>query len=295
MDSSDTDQTWEEKTKLADLTMIKVIEDVNANPPRDAWKDRLGFNVMSLGDWLELCKKLAIDHVPAELVMKVPTEEVIDHIDKDFPEEWAKKVEEAKVQGNMLRWDCCAGMEVKSRMALGKYQWDPDIHRYFHLGEPRTADIIYEFPDKEIALWKRRWVEAKIIDKYPVEYRVFVNDGEIKGIANYYPQRELEYNRDHKWEAGTAGMLASRIIKYIEPPLKFNGHCDLPSDSLSFTLDFIVNKYGLVDFLEGGPPFGAGAHPCAFSADMNDWHDEATFHWYEVPVALNARHYEPTI
>ena len=31
-----------------------------------------------------------------------------------------------------------------------------------------------------------------------------------------------------------------------------------------FTADFVVGKDGKVLFLEGGPPYGLGAHPCCF-------------------------------
>ncbi len=34
-------------------------------------------------------------------------------------------------------------------------------------------------------------------------------------------------------------------------------------DKVSATLDFLVSSEGEVLFLEAGPPFGAGAHPCS--------------------------------
>ena len=38
-------------------------------------------------------------------------------------------------------------------------------------------------------------------------------------------------------------------------------------------------------YLEGGPPFGAGAHPCCFE-HVERWADGAAFHLSGVPVAL---------
>ena len=46
---------------MADISLIAnraaaMLAGAASNPPRDQWKDRDGFNIVSLGAWLDVCK-----------------------------------------------------------------------------------------------------------------------------------------------------------------------------------------------------------------------------------------------
>ena len=62
-------------------------------------------------------------------------------------------------------------------------------------------------------------------------------------------------------------------------------HLDRSPDSKSFTADFMRLQDGRFLYLEGGPPFGSGAHPCCFE-HFDNWGDGTAFHLSGVPVAL---------
>ena len=119
-----------------------------------------------------------------------------------------------------------------------------------------------------IPIWSRPWINARIIGGYPVEYRVFVYDGQAMGVSNYYPQRPLTNHRRH---IDAIGQYTQALIDVIDPPLLWNyspfreyfdSHFD--TEGVHFTADYIVDADDNVAFLEGGPPHHLGAHPCCF-------------------------------
>ena len=130
-----------------------------------------------------------------------------------------------------------------------------------------------EFPREPIPIWSKPWINARIIDGYPVEYRVFVYDGQAMGVSNYYPQRPLTNHRRH---IDAIGQYTQALIDAIDPPLLWNyspfheyfdSHFDTEGVHFTadyFTADYIVDANDNMVFLEGGPPHHLGAHPCCF-------------------------------
>ena len=55
--------------------------DAVANPPRDEWKDREGFNIVSLGAWLDVCKAAGVEAVPATEIGKIEIETLMIALD----------------------------------------------------------------------------------------------------------------------------------------------------------------------------------------------------------------------
>ena len=160
--------------------------------------------------------------------------------------------------GHMFRFDCCAGSDTKIRLSEGQPGWHPD---------PRAMEIMLEFPRELIPIWSRPWINARIIGGYPVEYRVFVYDGQAMGVSNYYA-RPLHYDRRH---IDAIGQYTQALIAVIDPPLLWNyspfrDHFDshFDTEGVHFTADYIVDADDNVAFLEGGPPHHLGAHPCCF-------------------------------
>lgn len=134
--------------------------------------------------------------------------------------------------------------------------------------DPRAVDIILEYPADSIQVWRRPWVQALQVDGYPVEFRVFVRDGSIQGIASYYPQRPLPVTPEmlayvEGCREATYNILA-HLVRSQERPWMPSYEKRYSDQLPSATLDFLVDTSGQVLFLEAGPPLGAGAHPCAF-------------------------------
>ncbi|MYE58702.1 MAG: hypothetical protein F4X35_03835 [Alphaproteobacteria bacterium] len=262
-----------------------------------------GFNVVSLGAWLDLCKAAGVDAVPATKIGDIEIAHLIETLDYDPDRDWSSdtgaaqtrafwtKIEAAKKPGTMIRWDCCACAEVKYRLGTGRPEWHQDLLDCFYIDDFRATDLIFEYPDTIIAAWSRPWMRARIVDGYPVEYRVFVEDARIIGVSSYYPQRPLPDTPEVREDIAACLAEADKLIAALPTPLRHPGglHTDRSPESKSFTADFMRLEDGRFLYLEGGPPFSpaSGAHPCCFE-HFDNWHDGASFHLSGVPVALEA-------
>lgn len=233
-----------------------------------------GFDFTSLGAWLDAVKRAHVPHVPAELVASIP-KVALQHFD-DVPGElqdeskafWTK-IDRAKEDGYMLRWDWCAPSEVKGRMANGAYAWAPQMVDHFTIDDPRAYDMMGDTPGDIAHVWKRPWVQALILEGYPVEFRVFVRANEIAGISSYYPQRPIPSDFTHLDAILEQIRSDTRaIMRHIKLPLWSYVLGEVPYFDLRrlhCTMDFMVTRSGIL-FLEGGPPHTPdwGAHPCCF-------------------------------
>lgn len=122
--------------------------------------------------------------------------------------------------------------------------------------------------------------------KWPAEWRVFIRNGEVTGVANYYGWTGEGATPENAWMAIEAAALAQRMVDRMEQmgllgvfmdTELFRDNIEEHDDvriafkdidpSLNHaTLDFIETTEGL-KLLEGGPGHlpGGGAHPCAFA------------------------------
>ncbi|MCE5224392.1 MAG: cell division cycle 123 family protein, partial [Porphyromonadaceae bacterium] len=109
-------------------------------------------------------------------------------------------------------------------------------------------DIIYYWIPDKVDIVLRPWVKAKYENRYPVEFRVFVQDGEILGVSNYYPQMNL----------------SEEYTQYAEESIEITKK--LLGTTPSFTADYILTENYELLYLEGGPPhlMCGGAHMCCF-------------------------------
>ena len=284
-------------TKRTPVLTEAAMAEIASNPPRDECKDREGFNTVSLGAWLDVCKAAGVEAVPATEIGRIEIENLLVALDNPESTEetdatralkafWAK-IEAAKKPGTMIRWDCCTCTEVKHRLSTGRPEWHRDLLDCFYIDDPRAVDIIFQYPDTVMAAWSRPWMRARILDGYPVEYRVFVEADEIIGVSSYYPQRPLPDSPEVRDDVAACLLETSKLIAALPTPLEYPGWPDRPlsPDSRSFTADFMRLEDGRFLYLEGGPPFGAGAHPCCFE-HVERWADGAAFHLSGVPVAL---------
>ena len=229
------------------------------------------FCPVSLTDWLELCRKTGVPHVPAENIATIQAQ---DWLYFDTPGEHQDRLAlvrqeiQAKLKpDHMLRYDFCAPLETKIRLGSGQPTFHTDMTGFI-LDDPRAFDILYEFPRESVPIHQRPWAPAQIQDGYPVEYRVFVREGRIQGISNYYPQRQLERHSDH---LDRALELTNALIEHVPTPFLWPTSPMAPwvftlygRDRVHFTADFMVTTEGEMLLIEGGPPHEMGAHPCCF-------------------------------
>ena len=262
--------------------------------PRDAWKDQEGFNIFALGDWLELCRDAQVPYLPAEKMATTDLEFLLrwdEHPDDPEITAFFDTVEAAKQPFTMLRWDACAPEFIKHRLSKGQAEWNQEILDRFSIDDPRAYDILYEYPDRDVSVWRRPWMPGEQWLSYPIEYRVFVHDGKVRGVSNYYPQRPLaadgEPHAGVQDDVHTAIGYARKLAEALPTPVRFGPAAKrFAPDSRSFTVDFVRFNDGGLAFLEGGPPFGAGAHPCCFPADPGEWSKAVAWSLGGIPVAL---------
>ena len=253
--------------------MLKI-PDPDPGPPGQAMPvtpETSNFCPISLTDWLDLCRRARVPHVPAEPVTTINRLDWM-MFDQEGPHRdrlhaARRELEEKLRPGHMFRFDFCAPLEVKLRMGAGLPDLHPDMTRLI-LDDPRAYDILYEFPREAVPVYQRPWLSAMLLDGYPVEYRVFVHDGEITGISNYYPQRPLPLIQTHLDEVTR---LTGELVRRAETPFLWHSDPRLTEfrkshdpDGVHFSADFIVTSKDEILFLEGGPPHELGAHPCCF-------------------------------
>lgn len=225
----------------------------------------------SLGAWLSHAQAAGLECVSARQITSVPRDAFL-RIETPKTEDaqlWEslKRDLASLPAGWMARWDHCSSLELKGAMAQGRL---PDAEEATSLEpwDPRAWELAYEYPSDAISAWARPWVQARMVDGYPLEFRVFIKDSRVIGVASYYPQRPLPDTPEMLGLAETCRRQAERLVGHLDaagarPWLP--GFGERFSDSAaSATMDFLVTESGEVLFLEAGPPYGAGAHPCAF-------------------------------
>jgi hypothetical protein len=253
--------------------------------PRHLLRSPSKFCPYSLGDWIGVCQRAEVPHVPAMHVADFEPHDILQHehagphqrrLDAAY-----EAVRRASRPGWMLRWDCCASADLKFSMAEGR---TPDDNTRQKLPiDCRLQEILHDYPRTVVPVWRRPWMGEQMffIDGYPVEYRAFVENGELIGISSYYPQRPLPRDDRHlaaieKHIAALLGELEGPFewpahhheamgIRTILPPMpRTEPRTDTPHpDGVHFTVDFAATRLGML-LIEGGPPHFMGAHPCCF-------------------------------
>ena len=224
----------------------------------------------SLRAWLDVMEAAGIPTIPAEAVVKLRRETFLgfEYSEVEEPEAWEQfgAAIAAIPDSHMARWDACSSLDLKFAMAekqpFGKHA------RQLSTGDPRAFDILADYPADEFTVWARPWVQAKMLDGYPVEFRVFVKDSQVLGVASYYPQRPLPDTPEMRGLAEQCVELTRKALRHLENtgqyPWLVNYARHFAEGTVNATLDFLVRPDNQVVFLEAGPPYGAGAHPCTF-------------------------------
>ena len=228
------------------------------------------FNIVSLGSWLQVCRAAGVAAVPAEEVARFPVQAWVECNDEKHEATLTalyKTLKATHKTEHMLRWDHVAPHELKSAAVRpGGNFWEWRFCEPPSLDDPRAYDCLDDYLDEEMVVWQRPWVWAQAVAGYPVEYRAFVENGVVRGVSNYYPQRPLPDSKATRADIAVLKRQTTRLIPHVPLPLGRVDVFGLDPMHRHFTADFIKDEKGKLLFLEGGPPHTPewGAHPCCF-------------------------------
>ena len=266
--------TYEDKLKM----MSEMKESKAREPFDDCWRDQHGFNTVSLGDYLDLCRQTGVKYVPAARVGSIDIGILLQ--DEPWNDVHFKRLADAvhrhKKPGSILRWDCCSPMVVKSNMSRGLSHWSQDLLDGFEVvlqNDPRAYELVYQYPGRKMIVWRRPWHESVIKDGYPLEYRAYVENGNIKGVSNYYMQRDLLWDDEIRKDVHSVISSTQMLIEAMPDLLKYpfcTNIKEFPRDKKNFCVDFMKTEKDML-FLEGGPPMDGGADPCCFAEDHDNY------------------------
>jgi hypothetical protein len=240
-----------------------------------------------------------------------------DAVDReDLQERLAACMDEVP-EGYMVRTAACGGSELKALAGTGlagptapETKFGPDLEvgpgwvrlgnrRTLNTRDHRTVSLTAQRPKSDLVFLARPWVQAsrwiETMDphrdgspfagpgRWPAEWRAFVVDGKVSGVAFYYSfsgEMNPENARMALEVRDTAqrlvdGMMAQKLWpRYMKAEYaRRNPHPDMQAaladfgrETVSCSLDFIETDEGLL-LIEGGPantPVG-GAHVCSFA------------------------------
>jgi len=223
----------------------------------------------------------------------------------------------------IIRFDTCAPAEVKCVMTLGRdngatpawkgYTKNSDGIVFPKITDQRLVDNMMANPENSAPVWIRKWIEPMMIpgdrnkgfqsavmpedrmtegetlpegagDLFPCEWRVYVKDGEIKAISNYYTsttrgetpvdeQIALEMARQAKCATQRLLTLLDETSAIPHHPM-YEHRDGFDADAIHFSLDFIEARDDTAPMgrrlvmIEGGPAHlrnpNWGAHPTCF-------------------------------
>ncbi|MBW3243250.1 hypothetical protein KUV57_11135 [Epibacterium sp. DP7N7-1] len=264
-------------------------------------------NIISLPAWLAVAERAGVPMVEAREIASMRTVDYIlamDNLGKEAEiEAFSEKIVSQLKDGEILRLEQVAPGDVKYELSQGNSlsgsnpsspatnglirgsdgKLFPDI-----FGE-RFYTTLLDLGHDTIRAFARPFIQPLVATGtfprgserdgvWPVEFRVFVKDGEITGIANYYRQMDLDDQAnipdDIIKSAVNRSLEATRAMIATMYELGMTVDNKAMSDSfkdrgwkwggMDFTLDFLQAEDGRVLFLEGGPPGLHYADPCAF-------------------------------
>lgn len=220
-------------------------------------------------------------------------------------------------EGWMVRTAACGGSELKALAGTGlagptapETKFGPDLEvgpgwvrlgnrRTVNTRDHRTLSLTAQRPKSDLVFIARPWIQAsrwiETMDphrdgspfagpgRWPAEWRAFVVDGKVTGVAFYYgfvgemsPENaRMALQVREIAQKLVDGMMAQKLWpRYMKTEfVRRNPDAEMQAalegfgrETVSCSLDFIETDEGLL-LLEGGPantPFG-GAHVCSFA------------------------------
>lgn len=298
------------------------------------------FEVRSLVNWIEIAKLSDVPHIPLKVIATVPTD-VIDAIISEKPHPQSKTVFDTLMEGMesvpsswMVRHDHSGSNDLKIAAAIGELPDDGNegvgwttignrpIPKFW---DERIVKSMAQSLSETQTFVARPWIKAKMrtgldphragtdledTGSWPCEWRVYVMDGKVAGISNYYIQSEATGSESDFASVDKARQYTEEVIETLkrqnllpfEPMIHQIQRSSkkvqekMPLGSINFSLDFLETEDGDLVLLEGGPaytppPYYYGAHPCAFKG--KEWPEGVAFklddgvHPIEIPELEN--------
>ena len=256
-------------------------------------------NVVSLPAWLALAERAGVSLIPIRPLAELSVRDYYTVLDQRDDGGMTVAFENAVVaglqEGEVLRFEQCAPSEIKFNLSSGGEIGNGTIMG--HDGRPfpdiwsmRFLDTLFDLGEDKVRAYARPYIEPMTVPgtfegaegSWPLEFRVFIRDGNITGIANYYRQvhpDEPGLMEEADLRAAVNGTLraAQRMLDTMqELNLGIGNRAMAPGteehgaagwDSQDYTLDFLIAADGTPLFLEGGPAGLLFADPCAFLSD----------------------------
>jgi len=261
---------------------------------RDAEPAR--FNVISLTAWLAIADHAGVPSIPARQIATTCATEyflVMDALsDGSGIDAFSDEIVENLKEGEILRFEQVAPGDVKASLSDGGEISNGlirgvDGKMFPEIYDERFYSTLRDLGSAEIRAFVRPYIppmkESGQFDgadgNWPIEFRVFIRDGQISGLANYYrqmgmgdsgaiPEATIRKAVDGALSSAQAMLDAMQNLglgignKRIAPGSDTAGKEGW--DRQDFTLDFLLSAKGEVLFLEGGPAGMTFADPCAF-------------------------------
>jgi hypothetical protein len=211
-----------------------------------------------ISEWIPWWDESKLPYISVQEIGRAPAMEWVSGIEEEWsPAVWAAmQAAQETPEAEMVRWDHCSGNYLKYFMDRGR----PFLHERgtipYSLDDMRFFEMTMDFAhrhgdDADLIMWRRPWVRAVDVDGYPLEFRVFVLDGSIRGVSSYYPQRPLPEtfvgDAQRAWDM-------TEVLVDVGPP--------------DFTCDWLVRDDDReLIIIECGPPHIVEmpwADPCCF-------------------------------
>lgn len=249
------------------------------------------FNALSLGNWLMVADQCGVPYIAARFLAMPPTTSVFALLQgMDLLPAQQEAVEpflealQALTPGEMLRFDMCAAAAIKAGLSDGAgvqpgWHTRPDGFKLPDV-DGRLIYALMNYTFEHVPVFARPIERLRMVDgdmpehpfgRWPREWRVFVTNGEITGVSNYYLQAPAWASEAAK--AMEAVALARRMVEALEAVKAWPHHPRYEGvfnvESVTCSLDFAEREDGTLVLMEGGPGHiyspAWGAHPCCFT------------------------------
>ena len=268
-------QKWTRRTLTRPENFTRMIEAVRP----------VVFNTLSLPGWLRVAEMANVPYIPAREIMSFPAETCFGAMDENEAAGEAMDRHEREIiaalgEREMLRMEQVAPAEIKHQRSCGKPMGDGSFYsdhfgeKILNLYEERFFITLMDASEETVRAYARPIVTPEMIPgtfrdmsgEWPEEFRVFVKDGQVRGVSNYYPQVDMDPDA-HGARMAKAVEQARRLIGFMNDHRITVNNAAFRTENdagVSCTLDFLTTSSGEVLFLEGGPEGLRGAHPCCF-------------------------------
>lgn len=206
-------------------------------------------NILSIIDVIDMAENLNIPCVPAKLFRRIEYGSLTGAKFIDLMYEF-----KAGAPSTMLRYEygCADAMRSKSKKKKG---WTHlSLNDLRGLGWSKRLQTLYDrYGDrarykKGVTVVERPFVELLMHRNRPIEYRVYVHNGEVAGVSS-------KHNNNIPWSENILQEIIFQTSRIRDHVGVTNIFFDYDPNKPNFTLDFIVDSHRNVQLLDSGEPW----------------------------------------